>query len=73
MPNITYTVYPPGCFANTRPDKWKCEVRDGGWIADYKLFETQAQAEKWGKEHTGGTTPEALFLIAEMVKRWANK
>lgn len=70
---ITYTVYNPGTCANMREDKFRCEVRDGGWIADWNLFDTKAEAETWGANHNGAMSKGAASAINDMVKRWANK
>lgn len=73
MINKSYRVSEPNTVGNPHPDKWLCEVRDGGWIADWQRFDTKEQAEEWGKNHNGETAQKASQAIAEMAKRWANK
>lgn len=70
---IRYEVYPPNCLANPHPDKWLCEIRDGGWIADWKLHDSEQAAQAWGAGHDGTTAPKANKAIADMAVRWANK
>lgn len=72
MSKINYHVYPPNCVANPS-DKFLCEVRDGGWIADWRLFDDEVLANEWGKTHDGTMSKKAAGEIVAMVQRHENK
>ena len=56
-----------------RTDKYKCEVRDGGWLIDWDLFETEQDAKNWGEQHKGELSKHAANEYARMIERHANK
>jgi hypothetical protein len=69
----TYTVYPPNCAGNHRSDKFRCEVRTEGFIADWDLFDTEREANQWGLNHSGARSPKAGRAIFNLAARWGNK
>jgi hypothetical protein len=69
---ITYQVLPPNCAGNIR-SQWKCDVRNCGFIADWQFFDTEQEAETWGKSHSGESSQKATNAIGQMAKRWAEK
>lgn len=69
---ITYQTYPPNCCANPG-SRWLCEVRNNGWIADWRHFDTEVEAQTWGSQHKGEISRAATNAVVEMAVRWANK
>ncbi len=63
---VTYSILLPNTMGNPHPDKYRAEVRHGGWIADYQMFKTADEASAWGEQHTGAMSTAVAELLVQV-------
>lgn len=65
-----YKVYKPNCAANAT-DKYLVEIRQKGWLIDYKRFDNEGDAIFFGQTYCGNAiAPKVIPLYERMI--WMN-
>ena len=61
----------PCTCGNPHPEKFACDVREGGWLIDRRMHATLAEAEAWGRAHAGAMSQPigALYVQIEQEKQ----
>lgn len=59
---ITHQIEP--CCEN---NKFKCTVRNNGFVIDWGFFDSEPEAETWGKDHDGEIGQSALECANEII------
>jgi len=68
---ITHQIYNPETMGNPHPSKFRCDIRDGGWLVACGMFDTKEAAQAWGEKQDGAMSPQvaALYVEIENEKR----